>query len=194
MDQRSKEKVAQGWFLWKIHVKITLCIWRGEQMEKLIDCKAQSSEWIKNLETNSRKQVNVANRNLVSGVRKVTVPQYSLSCVPFAPSAAWFPIWDSCFNRDLDKPKVISRERLEAVLLYWEKLWGRKQLEGRTSWALHSNCWLQLLPFLKDDELLKGPWFIYLEFPALEREEVLKIFMLNFRKLNQTIFKYLKSW
>lgn len=80
MDQSSKKQEIQGWFLWKVPVKIILGICEGKQVEKLIDSKAQSLEWIKNLETNYRKQANVVNRNVVFGVRKVMVPQCSQLC------------------------------------------------------------------------------------------------------------------
>lgn len=80
MDQSSKEQETQGWFLWKVHVKIILGICEGKQVEKLIDSKTQSLEWIQNLETNSRNQANMVNRNVVFGARKVMVPQCPQLC------------------------------------------------------------------------------------------------------------------
>lgn len=58
-------RVAQGWFLRKVHVKITLhSLGARVQVEQVIDPNVQSSERIKDLEANSSTQANAVNENL----------------------------------------------------------------------------------------------------------------------------------
>lgn len=48
------------------------------------------------------------------------------------PSTARSSIWASYFNRDLDKPKSISGERVEGCVELGTAL-GKKKIRGRTS-------------------------------------------------------------